>query len=263
MKRTTGLQLGILLTSLALGVAASAGPPSAHDTVACRGCHDSGVAAQGMAGRTLADRCRDCHAAKDLATAAQFHDARSGDCLDCHSFHEADRVATASGELSLKELGTIDSAHCRSCHVAKGSLGNLSPAHQAAAFLYHFEAGSLAGVSPSEACLRCHANDSDSSWAVYHDESLLFSRHASHPYGVAVTAGAGGAGMPIRTTLDPRIPLFDGRIECQSCHRLTVDQDDLLIRFPAKYDLCLGCHRDAVPDGERRTPPVALAGFGP
>jgi predicted CXXCH cytochrome family protein len=49
----------------------------------------------------------------------------------------------------------------------------------------------------------------------------------------------------MRNVLDSRIRLFQGKIECVTCHDLTETADDLLVRFEAKYDLCTGCHRNA------------------
>jgi predicted CXXCH cytochrome family protein len=52
----------------------------------------------------------------------------------------------------------------------------------------------------------------------------------------------GSQSKGLRWKLDPRIRLFDGRIECQTCHLLGAGTDDLLVEFERKYDLCLGCH---------------------
>jgi predicted CXXCH cytochrome family protein len=65
---------------------------------------------------------------------------------------------------------------------------------------------------------------------------------ASHPIGVPVVPGAGDRWNHVRRSLDPRIELFDRRIECQTCHRLTNPENDHLVPFETKYQLCRGCH---------------------
>ena len=79
-----------------------------------------------------------------------------------------------------------------------------------------------------------------------------FHEHASHPYGMTLMLGRETGGYRIRNRIDSRIPLFDGVVECQSCHQIAEETDDLVIRFETKYDLCLGCH-------ERVTVPPVLA----
>jgi predicted CXXCH cytochrome family protein len=46
----------------------------------------------------------------------------------------------------------------------------------------------------------------------------------------------------MRAVLDPRIPLFDGNMECQSCHSLTATAKDLLRAWGSPKEMCLGCH---------------------
>lgn len=69
--------------------------------------------------------------------------------------------------------------------------------------------------------------------------------HATHPIGVKVVAAQGGQAYGLRSTIDQRLPLFDQRMHCQTCHQLSAGTKDLLIPFPTPYDLCLGCHDQA------------------
>ena len=135
-------------------------------------------------------------------------------------------------------------AHCSACHRKGADLARLSPAHRVAASLYHREAKSLAPVSPSQGCLNCHAAGSTSPWqSETGQERLTFNLHATHPLGVQVVAGSGRDERSLRPDLDPRLPLFEQRIECQTCHSLTAATADLLVPFEQPYDLCLGCHK--------------------
>jgi predicted CXXCH cytochrome family protein len=156
------------------------------------------------------------------------------------------------GSLKLDAAGMKESGHCQSCHDRRGSLGALSPAHRVAAGLYHEEASALSRLSPSQACLRCHDNTSGSTWQTATDRQLSFNTHASHPFGVLAIPRKDNSSNWIAQEIDPRLPIFDGKIECQTCHLLTAGAEDLLVPFPRKAELCLGCHQEA-PEGRRST----------
>jgi predicted CXXCH cytochrome family protein len=145
--------------------------------------------------------------------------------------------------------------HCAACHAPGSDLARLSPAHRQAAALYHRDAALLDGTSPSQGCLNCHAAGSGSPWVrEVSDRNLTFNPHATHPLGVDVVPGSGQDERRLRAVLDPKLRLFDGRLECQTCHNLTAATEDLLVPFPQPYDLCLGCHKlsNPKPSTERR-----------
>lgn len=219
---------------------------TAHQGLDCRRCHlQQGT--EDAADLLAASRCRSCHpdqfAGRDQALG--FHtDANGRGCLSCHSFHAPGTIDTGLGEIALASLGDLDLAHCQSCHQAGSDLAALSDAHQAAARLYHEQAGSLRELSPSQACLNCHSNSAATAWQGAADGRVLaFSEHATHPFGVDVVPGRGDFAHRIRRELDPRVQLFDQRIECQTCHTLTATSKDLLAAFERPKDLCLGCHQ--------------------
>ncbi len=142
---------------------------------------------------------------------------------------------------------------------------NLNDAHRLAAVLYHGDSDNLVGKSPSQGCINCHDSDSSSAWKQATEElPLTFKTHASHPIGKRIIPGSGPLGNRIQRHLDTRIPLFDGRMECQSCHDLTAPTKDLLIAFAEPKQLCLGCHqlkgsKDPVAEDSNSTRPVAVA----
>lgn len=237
-----------------------------HAAISCAQCHGPAVtralAAAADGGQDPRSRtCRECHRGLDRAAgvgaALGFHAAPTADCVGCHAFHEPGRVRTAAGDLRRGGTGlpSAASAHCAACHAAGADLGNLSPAHRAAAALYHGDAARLAEQSPSEACLNCHAAGTRSAWLHQAGGQMLtFNRHASHPLGIEVVAGSGQDERKLRQNLDPRLRLFDGRLECVTCHSLTAATPDLLVPFEQPYDLCLGCHqlRNPQPSTARR-----------
>ncbi len=232
----------ILLATAAISLAEPAS--EAHQAARCAGCHAGGAAA-GLDPAAVAAQCTECHATHSLARrVATFHGNSAGRCLSCHSFHQPTTVTLASLTRQPPDFADIDGAACRSCHDERGSLASLSPAHRKAAELYHAQAGRRSQLSPSQTCLNCHSNTSSSPWQDETDGAVLaFNEHASHPFGITVTPGAGDSSNWIARRIDPRLHLFDGRLECQTCHLLTAGTDDLVVPFPTKYDLCKGCHK--------------------
>lgn len=250
--------------------AAETSPGDPHAGISCALCHGARVVRAAAA--TVGDgpdprsrACRDCHreVGRSRAASAQagaslgFHGDPKADCAGCHSFHEPGRLKTAVGDLRTGSAGLEGAAagHCRACHAPGATLANLSPAHREAAALYHRDAALLAGASPSQGCLNCHAEGSASTWMrEISASSLAFNQHATHPLGVDVVPGSGLDERRLRAIIDPKLPLFDGRLECQTCHDLTARTTDLLVAFEEPSDLCLGCHKLSNPKSttERR-----------
>jgi len=179
------------------------------------------------------------------ATAMGFHGSDRADCAGCHSFHQAGQLKSIAGEVRLGPGFPLAVAgHCAGCHFKGAPLSAMTGAHRTAAGLYHRDAAALAAQSPSEGCLNCHSNRSATDWQKQTSEDrLAFSEHATHPIGVAVVPGSGQDERRIREHIDPRLRLFNGRLECQTCHVLTASTPDLLVEFTPAGDLCLGCHQ--------------------
>ena len=240
-KAYTIFLLGAVVFAAAPG--ASNPQPTVHQGEACGPCHLSvSISSESFKAPANAE-CLGCHQANQISKGV-FHASAQGRCVDCHNFHEPENITVSPSGTPQKLIGTTDGGHCQSCHDPRGTLSSLSSAHKAAANLYHNEADQLAYISPSQACLRCHSDVSGSSWqTVPEDEILAFNTHASHPYSIRVIPGQGNSTNWIREEIDPRLPLFDGVMECQTCHLLTANNDDLMVPFATKYDLCNGCHQ--------------------
>lgn len=252
------------LTAFA-GEAAAGGPSTGtdpHASISCTLCHGrSAVRALAVSDHDGPDprsrACRECHRDLDRGAGLGFHGPASADCAGCHSFHEEGRLKTAVGDVrgGGLRLARAVPGHCAACHTDGAALGNLSPAHRTAAGLYHRDAATLEHQSPSQGCLNCHAAGSGSPWLqATEGQELTFNLHATHPLGVEVVAGSGLDERKLRQELDPRLRLFAGRLECQTCHDLTAGTADLLVAFEQPHDLCLGCHelRNSQPPQPRR-----------
>jgi predicted CXXCH cytochrome family protein len=257
-KRMTTALVATLFWSLTAtclaGGSAAVPADDPHAGISCAKCH-LGTAARTLATSTAGDAdprsrtCRTCHRSlngrSSAAAALGFHAGDRADCAGCHVFHQAGRLKSAVGEVRLEAgLQQAVSSHCAGCHVEGAPLAAMTGAHRTAAILYHQGAGILAEQTPSQGCLNCHAAGAANAWQSRTvEERLVFSEHATHPLGVAVVPGSGQDERRIRERIDPRLRLFDGRIECQTCHSLTASTPDLLVGFDTPRDLCLGCHQ--------------------
>ncbi len=235
--------VGLSLTNPCLAGTSTA-EPDAHKTATCSLCHRAGARIASVQNPGPGKLCLSCHKDPHDAQATRVA-ARPGqpDCLRCHSFHDTSKMKTPGGLLA-SDSPSMDSGYCYGCHSPEGNLSRVSPAHRTAASLYHSAGGELKTESPSESCLRCHAAGSGSSWQTQiQGRTLAFNPHASHPYGVMVVPGSGNTVDHIRWEPDQRLPLFDGRLECQSCHLLSAGTQYDLVKYENPYDLCLGCHQ--------------------
>jgi len=261
MKDTTRTPTALVATLLCCLTATclAGGPEGAatddpHAGISCAQCHLGNaarvVASAADGGPDPRSRaCRACHRDLDrrggAAKALGFHAGPRSDCAGCHTFHQAGRLKSAVGEVRLEAgLQQSISGHCASCHVEGARPTAMTGAHRTAATLYHQGTTLLAGQTPSQGCLNCHSAGSASDWRnTTVEEHLVFSEHATHPLGMVVVAGSGQDERRIREHIDPRLRLFDGRLECQTCHSLTASTPDLLVGFSTPRDLCLGCHQ--------------------
>ena len=246
------LQLGLLIIIFSAGLAHGGSfgetdqPVAGHESPDCRQCHLKSSSA-GAELAAASNNCLSCHStmASSKNRGLGFHGNQAQDrCLQCHSYHQPEMITTTRGTIDLGSLAQVNEGHCLSCHDGKGSLNLLSEAHLAAATLYHEQASSLKGISPSQGCLNCHSNNTATAWQLAYDGDVLeFSEHATHPFEVEVIPGQGSYAHRIRREIDPRIPLFEQTIQCQTCHQLTAETPDLILAFDEATDLCLGCHQ--------------------
>ena len=244
----------VLLTSLIWLIhfgpaAAGSRNPAEHSQTDCAQCHSLIAQTDNSDPTTvnLSSRCRDCHGTLteiDNQPATTFHKNPDRPCTDCHFFHDTEMLTVAGTIFRFDFEGNSAAFQCYACHTDGMSLGNLSPGHQLAKKLYHTDSRLMTTLSPSETCMACHT--SGSAVAAVEMNGLTpprFSQHATHPLGVTVLPGSGNVTNQIRQQLDTRLPLHDGRVECQSCHSLTSKTAKNLINFDNTYDLCLGCHQ--------------------
>jgi predicted CXXCH cytochrome family protein len=259
------LPRGSSLSRLVLLVLILASPPSSlladaqetHGALPCSRCHTS---EDGLA-VSASSSCRSCHTVQTASSerVLQAFHAPGRACTDCHLFHHPDTVLAGEDRFHFKSGRDLE--ECSACHVPGKSLATASDGHVAASRYYHSDHGDSEFDSPSDVCLSCHSQSRSPGQAFTRTLATMasaprFHEEASHPYGIEVPLGSGTIRTGIRNALDERIRLFQGRIECATCHDLTESADDRLVRFASKYDLCLGCHRN----GEKEDVFASLAG---
>ena len=217
----------------------------AHTTIACTTCHQA-VAdiGGGIPARDPGEACRSCH--KSLAAdgnfiVESFHRNRSRRCNDCHSFHETSTINAAGSEFRFSARAGL--GLCAACHNGAGSLAALSPGHLIAAKLVHSNNDLLKDADASTACLICHSENREVQIDGLSFEWIpQFSEQHMHPLGEIANAGVTKNGTRVRTSRDPRLHLFNNRIECQTCHQLNILTKYRLVEFESQQQLCSGCH---------------------
>jgi predicted CXXCH cytochrome family protein len=218
---------------------------STHAGMECALCHQA-VADIGsnMPSRNPAGACRSCHG---LATSRgnivteSFHKDRSRQCNECHSFHETSVITAAGTDFTFSTKA--GAGLCAACHNDAGSPGALSEGHLTAAKLYHSNSDLLKDVDASTACMICHSeNRTVQIDGLSVGSTPQFSERHMHPLGEIKSSGGMKNGTRVRTSRDPRLHLFNNRIECTTCHQLTAMTKYRLVEFESQQQLCNGCH---------------------
>lgn len=229
---------------------ASESPVASHFGIDCASCHAqvADVAGDDLGMPSYDAKCRNCHtnlAQADMASSMTFHQNPTRPCSNCHSFHNTSEVVAGQRPFLIRFEQKTRFNQCRACHGPGEKLSALSEGHLVAAKLYHSDFKIVGSLTPSQACLTCHSERSTNSPELSPGMSVAprFVDHASHPVGVQVVPGSGRDGNRIKALLDPRLQLFGGRMECQTCHSLSSALPNHLAGFKDRDDLCRGCHQ--------------------
>ncbi|MEW6050985.1 MAG: hypothetical protein AB1644_07995 [Candidatus Zixiibacteriota bacterium] len=245
--------IGLLLTAVFLPRVhqGNAGESSvaSHLNIDCSRCH-AVVASVGDGNAAMPDfdtQCRSCHTNLvriDQSNSLSFHQNSSRPCRECHSFHEPMGITVGDRQFLMRFEQRNRLSQCRACHGLDQQLASLSEGHQAAARLYHTDYRIVGALTPSQTCLVCHSEQSISTpeLSAAMSKAPRFSEHGSHPVGVRVVPSGGRDGRRLLKQLDPRVQLFDNRMECQTCHSLSSPLPHHLAGFKDKDDLCRACH---------------------
>jgi hypothetical protein len=169
-----------------------------------------------------------------------FHESPALRCQNCHSFHTPNAVQASSRTIKTGSKSDVYLGHCVSCHEKSMKTASLSSGHREAVSFYHSNSQVLGMLSPSEGCMVCHANGRTSHFVrLEKGNQPRFSEMASHPYGIPYKRNE-ATDSPQTEAFQPL--LINGRIECQTCHRLTSQTADYLAGGGVSGDLCSSCH---------------------
>lgn len=246
------LAIGIVLVASIAAVAQPEYTPDhsttgrTHGGMACGDCHETvaDIGATAVVAKNPDRTCGSCHNAT-LETAnsfaAAFHRDKSRRCSSCHSFHETSEITAAGSTFTYSKKSGM--GLCAACHNGSGGLDGLSEGHRLAALLFHSNSELLKDVNASTACMVCHAtNRVVTINGIAVGNIPQFSDQHTHPLGEVSGIDEVRNTTRIRTTHDPRLPLFDNRMECQTCHQLNAPTQFRLVAFDTPRELCLGCH---------------------
>jgi len=220
-----------------------------HKQVACGVCHEmmAQLDAEEFSTQNIDRRCRGCHLIIENRIgdgSLGFHDDRKRSCLDCHSYHDLTRLDASGKEFQFQYSSTALLNICGSCHATGRNHSALSEGHREAAKLFHSDYKYLNYLSPSEACLLCHAKGAIVDRNLVQVSTIpVFDQHRGHPLGTAASRRVRTDGYTLRTEFDARLRLIDGRIECQTCHSLISSDNALAADFdtPSKTLPRLSC----------------------
>jgi predicted CXXCH cytochrome family protein len=221
---------------------------SSHQQADCAICHTTvaDIAGEATAFIDPSAKCRICHVRLDDLSGPEltFHNSENRRCLDCHNFHSPNEIIVGDRVFHAESSRPAQRALCSSCHGVGEDVRMLSKGHRAAAGLFHSDYRLLAGLSPSEACMVCHSDQVRSETVITLTANSIptLQQHGNHPTGVSVILGRQLTYSRIRTSLDPDIQLFGGRVECQTCHSLSSGTQFNLIAGSDRNSLCLKCH---------------------
>lgn len=250
MQTRSGIALGTLLLLLGLMYFGrllpdgSAGLESVHphEGVECGNCHSFGSKAIGGGmTRPSSQNCLSCHSPA-ANTDSPFHDTRvAGECADCHSFHKPELVIAAADTMSM-DFAVLATALCLDCHKSSGLQPEVSAGHRQAAELIHSQRTMAMAKAPSEFCLTCHSNERSGGSEAARN-APRFHVSASHVFGQTMTAGVSrpGSAFRIQNDIPTHLSIFDGKIECQTCHSMNSDNNYLLSQT-IEDGLCGSCH---------------------
>jgi predicted CXXCH cytochrome family protein len=223
-------------------------PNEHHSNIPCSKCHE--VMAQlnyeGFSTARINSQCYSCHRiVEENMTGFRpgFHRDTKRSCLDCHSFHKSAQLTAGERQFNFDYSNSKLAALCGTCHDVDKEIANLTAGHREAAKLYHSDYQYLSYLSPSESCLLCHAAGAviDRSVADIANPPR-FNQHKGHPLGVPMVPVSGNGGYGVRNEIDSHLVLYNNRIECQTCHSLTSNKNNLIAGFSDSSELCTGCH---------------------
>ncbi len=210
-----------------------------HEDIICANCHSFGSKIKKFENK----RCISCHNQlfdDNFISDNNFHNDKTRQCTDCHSFHNSNNLIIEKTKTQYDLVSKQGAIHCYTCHSVSSNLSLLSEGHRDARILYHNNSQNILSLSLSQGCMLCHGSSYSST---SNNSSMpVINNHASHPYEIDVIPGEGNSTNRIRFEIDPRIKLFDNRIECLTCHNLSAEEDDLLVNFEEPLDFCNGCH---------------------
>lgn len=215
-----------------------------HSQVQCAECHRllANIDDHFSLDRIRDNKCQSCHLSKPASNPdwnLGFHNNQRTECVNCHSFHQTEIITAIDQKFEFSFNNKNLLLLCATCHSSSGRLDKLSDGHRLAAdAVYHRDYRKEINLSASAACLSCHGEQNlNRTLDLMGFTPPVFNKEASHPFGIYFNPKSNNL-----SETDGEITLFDGKIECQTCHDLTSSTPDYLKYSGSYKDLCQVCH---------------------
>lgn len=161
-------------------------------------------------------------------------------CATCHDVHDS------SESLRGEKKGRV---FCYTCH--RGAMGRHRGSEQPAHSRMRVDVRGFEVVNPenpidrlSMECLSCHDSTLGRSADVKIGSGIWsHGNGVSHPIGVEYMKAYRDGGFKHRSSINPSIRLFDGKIGCGSCHNIYSKERFYLAISNRGSALCLACHK--------------------
>lgn len=179
-------------------------------------------------------------------------------CVTCHSQMPPAHTSSLS-RATATSTGHADASLCLRCHDATDS--SVSSMHAVAYGRAHLpgsqggwasrnasESAIVSTASDSTRCLTCHDGTMASDASARTGAVLIGMPNdgpQDHPVGVPyrlTDPNSRDSALLPESTLDPRVRLFDHRVECASCHSPYSNETKHLVMSNEGSRLCLSCH---------------------
>ncbi len=209
------------------------------------------------------ERCEDCHSQVSelshpvdirpsmlMPKGFKLKDGRLS-CITCHRGESAlEHAASRQNHDKLLRGSRRGRDFCLNCHAASDTqamhgmvLGQVHGSNNPMAAEIGFASTAASSENAftqrpvtSQTCMDCHQGTGGPDIGHGHSYNVPYTNK------FAGLTGIRHMGLKAKSQLDPRIRLFDGKVQCLSCHSPFSDHSKMLVMDNRSQQLCRACH---------------------